>query len=107
LGSSDLLSTIAIIIGAVVVAPIVEEIIFRGLILPALHRLTGKAWIAIIITNLLFGAMHSTGIPAWGALAMIGVVNSIAVYQTGSLYPAMAMHALHNGILVVMTLMSR
>ncbi|MEQ1822143.1 MAG: type II CAAX endopeptidase family protein [Fimbriimonadaceae bacterium] len=107
LASSDLLSTVAIIIGAVVVAPIVEEIIFRGLILPALHRLTGKAWVAIIITNLLFGAMHSTGIPAWAALAMIGVVNSIAVYQTGSLYPAMAMHALHNGVLVTMTLMSR
>jgi membrane protease YdiL (CAAX protease family) len=107
LATSGLWSTVAIVFGAVIVAPIVEEIIFRGLILPALHRFTGKAWIAIVITNLLFASMHSTGIPAWGALAMIGVVCSFAVYQTGSLYPAMVMHGIHNGMLVTLAILSR
>ncbi|MEQ1934987.1 MAG: type II CAAX endopeptidase family protein [Fimbriimonadaceae bacterium] len=107
LATSGPWGTAAIIVSAVIVAPIVEEIIFRGLILPAMHRLTGKAWIAIVVTNLLFASMHSTGIPAWGALAMIGVVCSLAVYQTGSLYPAMVMHGIHNGVLVTMLILSR
>lgn len=91
----------AIFVMAAIQAPIVEEIAFRGTLLPAMRRLVNGPIAAVILTNLIFAAIHPTGIPAWPALAMIGVVASFAVYQTGSIVPAMAIHAFHNGALVI------
>ncbi len=92
---------IAIFIAAAIQAPIVEEITFRGTLLPAMQRLLNRPVAALIIANLIFAAIHPTGIPAWPALAMIGIVASFAVYQTGSLLPAIAIHSIHNGALVL------
>lgn len=92
---------LAIFVMAAIQAPIVEEIAFRGTLLPAMRRLVNGPIAAVILTNLIFAAIHPTGIPAWPALAMIGVVASFAVYQTGSIVPAMAIHAFHNGALVI------
>lgn len=92
---------IAIFIAAAIQAPIVEEITFRGTLLPAMQRLLNRPVAALIVANLIFAAIHPTGIPAWPALAMVGIVASFAVHQTGSLLPAIAIHAIHNGTLVI------
>lgn len=89
---------------AVIQAPIVEEIAFRGSILPALTRVLRSPIASVILTNVLFAAIHPTGIPAWPALAAIGMVASFAVYQTGSIWPAVAVHAIHNGVTLVLSL---
>lgn len=47
-----------------------EELIFRGLLLPGLKRVTGRWWLAILLSSVLFAALH---IPGQGALAAIQV----------------------------------
>ncbi len=52
-------STLLVTIFAVcVMAPIVEELIFRGFIYNCIKKLTGRIWIAAIVTSLLFGIFH-------------------------------------------------
>jgi membrane protease YdiL (CAAX protease family) len=105
MGAATPIQLIGIFVSAVIAAPICEEICFRGTILPAMHRLTGSPIWAILITNLLFAMIHPTGIPAWPALATVGAVASLVTYQTGSLYPAMIIHAIHNGVTLALGLL--
>lgn len=49
-----------------------EEIIFRGLLLPYLRRLTGHWWVAVLISSAIFGALHlPQGV--LGALQITGI----------------------------------
>lgn len=97
-----LIGTLVMLFAASVGAPILEEIMFRGTLMPALARILNRPVIAILIQGLLFAAIHPTGIPAWLPLATIGAMSGFLVRQTGSLVPSMVMHAVHNfGTLIV------
>lgn len=87
----------------VVIAPVFEEICFRGAMLPAMARLMKSPAIGILATSLLFAAIHPTGIPAWLALATTGAFAAITVHQTGSLVPAIVLHGFHNGMVYLMS----
>lgn len=86
-----------------IVAPIIEEITFRGLMTPALESLFKSTWTAIIVNGLVFAAIHPTGIPAWPSLAMIGIIAARLTYIRQSLIPAIVMHAVHNFTLLLFT----
>lgn len=76
-----------------VVAPITEEFIFRGVLL---HR-WGMKWgvrPAIVLTSVLFGVLHSNLI----GLFVFGVVMSLLYLSTRSLLVPMAAHAINNAI---------
>ena len=79
---------------AVVVAPLAEEIIFRGIILRGLlaHCTQNRA---IVWSALLFGLIH---LNPWQfpVAFVVGLVFAYWVIQTGSLWPAILGHALHN-----------
>lgn len=91
LGLSALLTT--------VIAPIGEEMLFRGYIFPALAKWRG--WlVGAAITGVLFGAVHAGSAPAI-YLVPLGVLGFLlcALYRrTGSLYPCIATHSLNNSI---------
>ncbi len=89
---------------ASVVAPIVEETLFRGMLAPAMGTLFERRWVGWIAAGLCFAAIHPTGIPAWPALATLGVVASITNYQTGSLVSSVFMHGFHNAIILTMAI---
>jgi len=82
---------------ATFVAPVVEELTFRGLGFSLLAPY-GK-WIAILGTGILFGAWHGL-IVALPVLAGFGVVLAWLRYKTGSVYPPMILHAIFNGIAI-------
>jgi membrane protease YdiL (CAAX protease family) len=63
----------------VLVAPLVEETVFRGLIYPVIARRSGVA-ASIIITGLLFGAVHS--LQLWGGWAQIGLIVLVGIILT-------------------------
>jgi membrane protease YdiL (CAAX protease family) len=84
-----------LLIGSVA-APILEEIMFRGTLLPALSRVLGRPALAILLQGLIFAAIHPTGIPAWFALAAVGSTSGFLSRQTGSLVPSIVMHSVHN-----------
>jgi uncharacterized protein len=76
-----------------VVAPIAEEFIFRGVLL---HRWAVKWGIrpAIVLTSGLFGVLHSNLV----GLFMFGVVMSLLYLSTRSLVVPIVAHALNNAI---------
>lgn len=82
---------------ATFVAPVVEEMTFRGLGYSLLSPY-GK-WVAIFGTGILFGAWHGL-IVALPVLAGFGVVLAWLRYTTGSVYPPMILHAIFNGIAI-------
>ncbi len=97
---SDPWMLVATFFAASVVAPIVEETLFRGMLAPALATVFKPQIAGWIVAGFCFAAIHPTGIPAWPALATLGVVASIANYQTGSLVSSVFMHGFHNAIIL-------
>ncbi len=94
---------LAVIIFAVVVAPVTEEFLFRGFLYPALKSTLGVL-LALILTSALFGLVHMNA-RALLPLSGLGFVMALAYERTGSLLVPMTMHAIFNAIsLVVMRL---
>ncbi|HRF59868.1 MAG TPA: type II CAAX endopeptidase family protein [Fimbriimonadaceae bacterium] len=85
---------------AAIMAPLLEETAFRGILFPAVSRLVGSVVLGILISSFLFASIHPQGIAGWPPLMGIGAVCAIVTYQTRSLIPAMVLHAIHNGLLV-------
>lgn len=78
---------------------ICEEIMFRGTIMSAYHRLGRKK--AIIISALLFGIFHFTLFNFIGPI-ILGLIFGIMVYKTNSIYSSIIGHTLNNGIAVTL-----
>ena len=57
-----------------------------------------RAWLAIVLTSLLFACVHVAQWPAPIALFALALVIGTVYYRTGSLIAAIAMHATFNGI---------
>ena len=99
--ASSFWSAAGYLVSAAVLAPIFEEICFRGVLMPALaSALRSPAW-GIVVSSLVFAAVHPTGVPAWPGLAVIVATSGVLAYQTRSLIPSIVMHAVHNGTLLL------
>jgi membrane protease YdiL (CAAX protease family) len=81
----------------VILAPLFEEIIFRGLLFPTLHARFGSLP-AIGGSALLFALAHGYGLVAFLAVFWSGLLWGWAYSRTGSLLPGMAAHAVNNGL---------
>ena len=86
---------------AVATAPIVEESIYRGILYPAIERVSG-ARIAVILVTVLFAVPH---VPQyWPNIAVILSITLLSVAltvlraRTGRLLPCIAVHFVFNGI---------
>ncbi len=89
----------SIAVFAVVIAPIVEEVFFRGFVFGALRSSLSPAG-AAAGTGLLFGGVHVFGSPIGFLvpLAMLGFLLSLLYWKTGSLLPCIALHVVNNAI---------
>lgn len=87
---------------AVVVAPVVEEILFRGILLPVLARRLGAA-VGLALTAIGFAALHAD-VGSFAALAVFSVALSMAWARSGTLWVPILMHALFNGVNLVLLL---
>lgn len=85
------------IITIVILAPIVEEFIFRGVILHRLIRKT-SVWGGILISSLVFGFLHADFIGAF----LFGIITSLLFLRTGNLMIPILMHMINNTIAVVL-----
>lgn len=86
---------------AVVTAPLVEEVVYRGILYSGIERLLGKV-AGVAIATLLFALVH---VPQyWGSLAAITAILSLSLVLTllrawsGSILPCVATHLVYNGI---------
>jgi membrane protease YdiL (CAAX protease family) len=82
-----------------VLAPIAEELLFRGFFFPAL-RTAMPTLLAAVSTGVLFGLVHVIGtpFPLIVPLAVLGFLLCLLYLHTGSLLPCMALHSLNNSI---------
>ena len=87
---------------ALVIAPVTEELIFRGYIFGVLCRYVGKWW-ALLISAMVFAAIHAH-IPSLAGLFALAITLTLVYEGTGSLWAAILMHSLFNAITVVFTL---
>jgi membrane protease YdiL (CAAX protease family) len=82
-------------IAGAVLAPLGEELLFRGILLPQLAQMM-KPWVAIVVSALLFGALHEAhGVARIGPMA-IGVILGWARLRSGTLWASIAIHMIVN-----------
>lgn len=93
------LTTTATLLVAVVVAPICEEIFFRGYVFPAFTQKM-PIWGAVVVTALIFGAVHVDK-GSFLPLVVIGLVLAVLRWRSGSLWPGIIFHALNNGMAAI------
>jgi membrane protease YdiL (CAAX protease family) len=91
-----------VIVGAiliVIIAPLSEEVFFRGFMFAGLRRAM-PLWGAALISACVWGSLHLTGGNVGVAiqLAVFGVILAYLYEQTGSLYATIFAHALNNTI---------
>lgn len=81
-------------LATVLLAPIVEEAVFRGLVYPALRKANG-VFFSLLIESLLFGALHGNII--WVVYAAcLGAVMTLVYEWSGSLYISLLFHMAFN-----------
>ena len=81
---------------AVVIAPLVEETVFRGIALPVAAKYASPA-VAIIVVSILFALVHAH-LPVLVPLFIFAVGCNLAYIHSESLIVPITMHALFNGI---------
>lgn len=81
-------------ISLVIIAPIAEEIIFRGVLFAGFAKSWG-VWPAAIASSLLFGLVHMQ-LNVIIVTALLGLLLCWLYYKTRSLWPAILMHSLKN-----------
>ena len=95
------------IISITIMAPLVEELLFRGAIQGHLQRKGMKPMYAILIASAVFGIVHMNPIQIPFAFA-IGMIFGWLYYRTGSVVPGMIGHFINNSIATIqMALLSK
>jgi membrane protease YdiL (CAAX protease family) len=101
----DTFSMSLAVIGAVILAPAAEEILFRGILLGGLiHKTSFKpadqrrrlVQAANIITSLFFGALHMSAWPAPIGIFVLSLVLGKTYIVTGRLWPCIIAHSVFN-----------
>lgn len=78
-------------------APIVEELLFRGFLLPPMARKVGRT-ATCVIAGSLFGLVHMTDPFAVVPLIILGVALSWLRLRCGSIWPGMLVHVGNNAV---------
>jgi len=84
--------------------PMVEELLFRGVLLSAIARLTGNGT-AIVLSAALFACVHLPDLSfLWYALPnlfLLGIILGWLRVQSASIWPAVVAHGMNNLLAVV------
>lgn len=98
------------VLGAVVTVPIAEELAFRGFLMRRWMseifetvNPTDCSWTAILISSLVFGAMHGE---RWFAGTLAGIIYAMAYRKRGRIGDAVAAHATTNALLAAWVLVT-
>jgi membrane protease YdiL (CAAX protease family) len=106
---TDRTYTIAIVVTAVVAAPLVEELVFRGVVLRSfLSKMPVVA--AVMLQGVLFGVAHVDPVRGAGnvglalVLSSVGISFGAAAYWLRRVGPTMVAHAIFNGVVMILLL---
>ena len=91
-------------VGVIVVgAPILEEMVFRGFLLNALAKGRLGFWGASVVTSALWALIHGYAVSMAVGLFIFGLLLSLMVRRTGSIWHSIGLHALWNGVVTLAT----
>ena len=94
---------------AVATAPLIEELIYRGVLYPAVEKITGTVF-AIILVSMLFAGVHVVqyrdNIAVILVITILSFTLTIARAVTGKVLPAFIIHLVFNGIQSVLIVLS-
>ncbi|WP_314505840.1 type II CAAX endopeptidase family protein [uncultured Microbacterium sp.] len=101
------------VLAPVVIAPVLEEFFFRGVVLVSLYRLLRRpvgavmaGAVSVVVSAGLFVMLHSLdgalSVDEVISLALLGVVCGALVMLTGRIWPAVLTHVVYNGSFVVL-----
>jgi membrane protease YdiL (CAAX protease family) len=97
------LMRILIAFGAIIVAPLFEEFLFRAHLQTLLSRVTRQPWIAVIITSILFSLVHHWSI--WLPIFTLSLCLGYMYERTANLWVTILMHAMFNGFSIAINLL--
>jgi len=93
---------------AVLVAPLVEETVFRGYLYPLFAKSFGIAN-SVILTGVLFGLMHGAQLGwTWSlvlVLVTVGIVFTFVRARTGSVFASFLLHLGYNSVIALITIL--
>lgn len=90
-------------IAVVAAAPLVEEVIFRGLIMTRLNQAM-PGWVAMFLSAAVFGACH--GHPVWfGYAFVLGSIFGYMDLRAGSIWPSVLAHMVFNSFSQIISLL--
>ncbi len=92
-------------VSAVVVAPLAEEVYFRGILQTSVRNLTRSKWSAILIASGVFAVVHPI-VLHWPPLFVLSLALGYNYERTGRLLPSIVLHGLFNGVIVSVTLLT-
>ncbi len=92
--ADEVIIRVLMAISVVIIAPVIEEIVFRGYIYTVTKRYTARIF-STIISAVLFGVVHNY-IPGLVPLAFLAILLTISYEITGSLWAPISIHALFN-----------
>ena len=89
---------------AAVTGPLVEELVYRGVLYSAFQRVLGMTW-AVVLVSALFAGVHViqyyNNLAVIAVIALLSVALTLARARSGSLLPSYVMHLVFNGIQAV------
>ncbi len=81
---------------AVVIAPVAEELFFRGVCQTALNHVFRRRWLSTVLVGAAFGLAHLQQPQVVAPLIVLGVILGYVYERTGSLVAPITMHLLFN-----------
>lgn len=103
LGAAVLFEAAAPWLTSALAVPVMEELVFRGLLLPTLAR-GMRPWAALVVTSLVFGTLHVLGPTNPGAATAYGFVLGYLRLRTGRILPCIVVHAAINAVALALGL---
>ena len=96
LRSQEPLSLTLLLLTTVVFAPLFEELVFRGALLPVLAQAYGRV-LGVIVSALVFALAHLS-VGEFPPLVVLGLGLALLRLSSGRLFPCVLMHSLWNGV---------
>lgn len=87
-------------LAAIVMAPLAEEIFFRGLLQSMLRRYLRSPWLAILLTSAIFAVAHRQNIQDLPSLFALSVMLGYAYERSGRLFTPILIHAMFNALFI-------
>ncbi len=103
LGSDEFIPLFLLLITTVVLAPVFEELVFRGILLPVLVSKVGKIG-GVLLSALIFALAHLS-VGELPPLFVLGIGLGLMRLSSGRLFPCALMHSLWNGVTFISLLL--